>query len=79
MRKVAGWYWLVDTEQAGMPYKAPLRTNELGNSIWEMLQRGYSKERIVEILVQEYEAPRELLEKDVEQFLLSYQKFSEDE
>lgn len=75
MRKVAGWYWLIDTEQTGMPFKPPLRTNELGARIWDLLMQGKNKTEIVMILCKEYEAPQELLEKDVEQFLLSSANF----
>lgn len=70
MRKAAGWYWLIDTKQSGMPYHAPLCTNELGARIWELQQQGKEKTEIISILCKEYEAQEELLTRDVEQFLL---------
>lgn len=69
LRYAAGKYWLLDTEQEGVPYKRPLAMNEVGARIWEMTARGFDREQIVESLCAEYQAERELVEPDVEQFL----------
>ena len=69
LRYAAGTYWLLDTWQEGVPYKQPLSMNEVGARIWEMTVRGLSREQIVDSLCGEYQADRELVEPDVEQFL----------
>ncbi|MCH5342937.1 MAG: PqqD family protein [Acetatifactor sp.] len=69
LRYAAGMYWLLDIEQEGVPYKRPLSMNEVGARIWEMTEKGFTREQIVESLCGEYQAERELVESDVERFL----------
>lgn len=69
LRYAAGMYWLLDVEQEGVPYKRPLSMNEVGARIWEMTVKGATREQIVASLCGEYQASRELVEADVEQFL----------
>ena len=68
LRYAAGMYWLLDVEQEGIPYKRPLSMNEVGARIWEMTVKGLNRGQIVDSLCREYQADRELVEPDVEQF-----------
>ena len=68
LRHAAGIYWLLDTDQEGIPYKKPLPMNEMGAAIWEMMVQGMDKDRIVEALCREYQVAAETVKCDVEQF-----------
>ena len=43
--------------------------DEVGTRVWELLREGLAFEAIVVRLTEEYDAPRERIETDVEQFL----------
>lgn len=45
LREAAGIYWLIDTEQEGLPYRRPVRLNESGAQIWRMLESGLTAEQ----------------------------------
>ena len=68
LRHAAGMYWLLDTWQEGMPYKAPLTMNETGADIWNMMIKGYDRDKIVNSLCRKYGADREIVERDIMQF-----------
>ena len=68
LRYAAGLYWLLDTEQPGVPYKKPLSMNEVGADIFRMMVNGMDREQIVETLCREYQMPRSVILPDVEQF-----------
>jgi hypothetical protein len=46
-----------------------LGMDEVGTRVWESLHEGLAFDAIVERLAEEYDAPRERIEADVEQFL----------
>lgn len=43
--------------------------NEVGSRIWELLEQDLSPDEVVDRLLEEYDAPRDVLAADVEQFL----------
>ena len=45
LRYAAGIYWLLDMSQPGYPYRKPLPLNEMGASIWRMMEKGWGQER----------------------------------
>jgi len=69
LRCAAGMYWLLDMEQAGVPYKPPFTMNCVGADIWEMLKKGKNREQIIEELCIEYQADRSVIEEDTDVFL----------
>lgn len=75
LRYAAGCFYLLDTEQPGMPYKQPMELNEIGAEIWQMMAKGDTAEQIVQKLSKEYDAPEADILEDVLQFqksLISY-------
>lgn len=68
LRYAAGTYWLLDTWQEGVPYRKPLVMNEMGADIWRRMEQGCSPKQIVDVLSQEYQISREVVEQDVDQF-----------
>lgn len=75
LRYAAGVYWLLDTWQEGVPYKRPFTMNEVGAAIWRMMEQGYSRDHIADVLSKEYQTAIEIVEKDIEQFRLQLVKF----
>ena len=65
LRYAAGRYWLLDTEQSGVPYKKPLCLNEVGARIWEMMTGEYTCFEICRILAEEYGVSQEEITEDV--------------
>lgn len=63
-------FFLIDCEQAGLPYKRPMTLNEVGARIWELLSEGRKKQEIAEILSEEYEVELSIVLEDVEQFCM---------
>lgn len=70
LRYAAGLYWLLDTEQPGIPYKKPLSMNRIGADILRMMSKGFDQTQIIEALCEEYRMPRSVITADVEQFQL---------
>ncbi|MDO5154848.1 MAG: PqqD family protein [Eubacteriales bacterium] len=75
LRRAAGVYWLLDINQLGVPYKPPLRMNEMGAEIWRMLEQGNNRNQIVNLMSMEYDADIELVEQDVNEFLLQLEQY----
>ena len=68
LRYAAGMYWLLDTCQEGVPYKAPLTMNKTGADIWDMMSEGLDREEIAEKICGEYGTDRATAQRDIEQF-----------
>ena len=79
LRYAAGQYWLLDTLQEGVPYKRPLIMNEVGADIWRMVEQGYSRTQIVDVLSREYQISDEVVEQDLAQFLAQLAEFGIEE
>lgn len=58
----------MDMEQDGYPYKQPMMLNEVGASIWCMIEAGKSCEQIVDDLSREYQMEQKMIEEDVAAF-----------
>lgn len=69
LQKAAGIYWLIDSEQEGVPFRKPLRMNEMGATIWNLKQEGKTVPEIVGTLQKEYDADEAMLTRDVEVFM----------
>ena len=75
LRYAAGLYWLLDTEQPGVPYKKPLSMNGVGADIYRMMTKGMNREQIAEALCEEYQMPKSVILQDVEQFQAQLEEY----
>lgn len=66
LRHAAGIYWLLDMSQSGFNYKKPVPMNETGATLWKLLEKGYSKEQLIEYLCNEYGIESNEASKDIE-------------
>lgn len=68
LRKAAGLYWLIDTGQAGVPYKKPLPMNEAGARIFMLREKGMGREEIAVTISSEYSVGKEIVLADITEF-----------
>ena len=69
LRRAAGLYWLIDMEQPGPAYIAPVPLNEEGAKLWEQIALGASLEDICTLFCKEYEIPLAQAQEDVNDFI----------
>ena len=69
LRRAAGKYWLLDMEQAGGDYKAPVAMNETGAMILNSYWRADDPEEAAKVLSETYEIELEEALTDVKEFL----------
>ena len=75
LRKVAGLYWLIDTEQEIGVYKEPLTMNDTGAEIFELMEQGMNNLQIAEILVGRYSSKPEDVLSDIVGFEMHLKDF----
>ncbi len=68
-KKVAGDVIVIPAEQALVDFKAVITLNETGAFLWELLNEEQTKESLLENMLKEYDADRELILADIEDFL----------
>ena len=69
LREVSGSYIVVAVGSASKEFKGLITLNETGAFLWEKLVSGNTKEGLVEAMLEEYDAPKEVIEKDVNAFV----------
>lgn len=69
LRKVAGNYIVIATGKASKEFNGMINLNEVGAFLWERLEKGATKDELVNALLSEYEVPNDIANKDVEAFL----------
>ena len=69
MREIAGEYVIVPTGKTVLDFNGLITVNEVGASIWKILQEETNKKEIVEKLLEEYEVDEETAAKDVDDFI----------
>ena len=75
LRKAAGMINLLSIDHPDKPYVNPLRINETGAEIWEMLLLGMKEEEIAGEIAKEYEIDIKEAGEDVGAFMDSLKKF----
>ena len=69
LREVSGSFIVVAVGAASKEFKGLITLNETGAFLWEKLVSGNTKEGLVEALLNEYDAPKDVIEADVDAFL----------
>lgn len=69
LRKVAGNYIVIATGKASKEFNGMINLNEVGAFLWECLEKGATKEDLVNAILSEYEVPNDVATRDVEAFL----------
>ena len=68
-KKVAGDVIVIPAEQALVDFKAVITLNDTGAYLWKLLEEEQTRESLVENMCREYEADKELIAADVNEFL----------
>lgn len=68
-REVAGEYLLVPVGKTTLDLNGMLTLNEVGAFLWEKLPEAENEAALVNAVLEEYEADRAEVEKDVSEFL----------
>lgn len=82
LRKIAGDYIIIPTGRTVLEFNGLITVNEVGASIWNMLQKETTFETIVQRVLEEYDVAEKIAREDIEQFLESLKAkgiLSEDE
>ena len=69
LREIAGDYVIIPTGKTVLDFNGMVTVNEVGVSIWKMLQEETTFENIVQGILDEYDADEETVKADVQEFL----------
>ena len=69
LRKVAGVYVVLPLAANLLEFDGMLSINESGVELWELLEKGKSREEMVTYLTDNYEVDRDQASADVDEFI----------
>lgn len=69
LREIAGDYVIIPTGKTVLVFNGLISTNEVGASIWNMLQQETTFEELVQGVLKEYEVEENVVREDVSEFL----------
>lgn len=69
LRNVAGTHIVVPVSQNILNYRGMLSLNETGAFLWTALEKGTDRQALLELLLEEYDVPRQVAQADMEEFL----------
>ncbi len=73
LRQVAGSYIIIGVSDEAIDFNGMITINETGAFLWSILEKGATKEELLEKLLSEYEVDKETAEKDISAFLSKLQ------
>ena len=74
LKPVADSFIIVPVANEFVDLGAMITVNETGAFLWELLSEEVTKETLVSKLKEEYDAPKDVIESDVEAFLENLRK-----
>ncbi|MBR1738319.1 MAG: PqqD family protein [Firmicutes bacterium] len=69
LREVAGSFVVVPVGEETLDFSGVITLNESGAQLWKKLEKGMSKEDVVKEMLAEYDAPEDVIKKDVDEFI----------
>ena len=69
LREIAGDYIVVPTGKAVLEFNGLISVNEVGASIWNMLQNEVTFEGLLQGILNEYDVEEEIAKQDIQEFL----------
>ena len=69
LREIAGDYIIIPTGKTILEFNGLVTVNEVGVSLWQMLQEEVSFEQLVEGILEEYDVEEEVAREDIREFL----------
>lgn len=69
LREIAGDYIIIPTGKTILEFNGLLTVNEVGVSLWNMLQNEVTFEELVQGILSEYDVEEEVAKEDIQEFL----------
>lgn len=69
LREIAGDYIIIPTGKAVLEFNGLITVNEVGVSIWKMLQEEITFEELVSGILDEYDVDENVAREDIQEFL----------
>ncbi len=74
LKSVAGEYMIIPTSNTNVNFSKIFNINETGAFIFSNLKEGKTKEEVLELMTKEYNAPRDVLSYDLDEFIEELKK-----
>lgn len=74
LREIAGDYIIIPTGKTVLDFNGLITVNEVGASLWNMLQEEVSVDDLVAGILDEYEVEEEVAREDILEFLDNLEK-----
>ncbi|MDO4312467.1 MAG: PqqD family protein [Eubacteriales bacterium] len=69
LREIAGDYIIIPTGKTVLEFNGLITVNEVGVSLWNMLQNETTLEELVQGILDEYDVEEEVAREDIQEFL----------
>lgn len=69
LREIAGDYIIIPTGKTVLDFNGLVTVNEVGVSLWKMLQEEVTFEDLVKGVLEEYDVEEEIAREDIQEFL----------
>lgn len=69
LREIAGDYIIIPTGKTVLEFNGLITVNEVGVSLWNMLQNEITFEGLVQGILDEYDVEEEVAREDIQEFL----------
>ena len=69
LREIAGDYIIIPTGKTVLEFNGLITVNEVGVSLWKMLQEEVTIEDLVQGILEEYDVEEEVARDDIQEFL----------
>ena len=69
LREIAGDYIIIPTGKSVLELNGLITVNEVGVSIWNMLQNDVTLEELVQGILEEYDVDEDVAREDIQEFL----------
>ena len=69
LREIAGDYIIIPTGKTVLEFNGLVTVNEVGVSLWKMLQEDISFDSLVEGILEEYDVDEAVAREDIREFL----------
>ena len=74
LKNIGNEYMIIPTSNNNVNFSKIFNINETGAFIFNSLKEGKSKDEILELMAKEYNASKEILSKDIDEFINELKK-----
>jgi len=69
IREVGGAYVVVPVGERSEQFNGMINLNEIGAFIWKTLEKGATREEVIEAMLEAYDVTKEIAERDADNFI----------